>query len=67
MEKDEIDGTPNIPTLIWWWGLFGRRNPKGNADSSTPTGKVSRVGQVKGDGPDEKGFLGVGRETKLNP
>jgi len=43
--------------LIQW--LVWSKDPKSYAGGSLPTGKVSHVGQVKGDDPDEKGHRGT--------
>jgi len=39
-------------------GLVWSKDPKSYVGASVPTGKVSHVGQVKGDDPDEKRFFG---------
>ena len=46
-------------------GLVWSKDPKSYAGGSVATGKVSHVGQVKGDDPNEKGYpatpgLGLG-------
>jgi len=49
-------------------GLVWSKDPKSYAGGSVATGKVSHVGQVKGDDPDEKGFPGTpGLELGVRP
>ena len=39
-------------------GLKWSKDPEGNPGGSVATGRVSNVGQVKGDDPEEKGYSG---------
>ena len=40
-------------------GLVWSKDPKRYVGASVPTGKVSHVGQEKGDYPDEKRYFGI--------
>jgi hypothetical protein len=40
-------------------GLVWSKDPKSYDGGSLPNGKVSHVGQVKGDDPDEEGYPGT--------
>jgi hypothetical protein len=39
-------------------GLHGSYDLESYADGSVATGRISHAGQVKGDGPDKKGYPG---------